>query len=106
MAETNKKVANSLVALSSAAVLAVYSAGYVRTRAAADRFALLAADRRPGSSAPVISEPRATVQAPAPVPPSAAPPSLTPKPVKTAAPVSPPAPAPVPPAEAAAPPSI
>jgi uncharacterized protein with FMN-binding domain len=36
---SNKKAANSLLALSSAAVLAVYSAGYVRTRAAAERFA-------------------------------------------------------------------
>jgi uncharacterized protein with FMN-binding domain len=39
--KANKKVANSLVAMSSAAVLAVYAAGYVRTRAAADRFAQL-----------------------------------------------------------------
>ena len=37
------KVANRLVALSSAAVLAVYSAGYLRTRSAAER--LLAAER-------------------------------------------------------------
>lgn len=36
---SDKKVSNSLLALSSAAVLAVYSAGYVRTRAAAERFA-------------------------------------------------------------------
>jgi uncharacterized protein with FMN-binding domain len=36
---SNKKVANSLVVMSSAAVLAVYSAGYVRTRPAADRLA-------------------------------------------------------------------
>jgi uncharacterized protein with FMN-binding domain len=43
---SNKKVANSLVALSSAAVLSVYGAGYVRTRAAADRIALQATDRR------------------------------------------------------------
>lgn len=35
----NKRVGNSLLALSSAAVLAVYAAGYVRTRAAAERFA-------------------------------------------------------------------
>ena len=35
----DKKVGNSLLALSSAAVLAVYAAGYVRTRAAAERFA-------------------------------------------------------------------
>lgn len=45
----NKKVANSLVALSSAAVLAVYAAGYVRTRPAANRFAQQAAERRPAA---------------------------------------------------------
>lgn len=44
---SNRKVANSLVALSSAAILAVYGAGYARTRAAADRFAQQAAERRP-----------------------------------------------------------
>jgi len=44
---SNKKVANSLLALSSAAVLAVYAAGYVRTRAAADRFTVQAEGRRP-----------------------------------------------------------
>jgi uncharacterized protein with FMN-binding domain len=43
----DKKVANSLLALSSAAVLAVYTAGYLRTKPAADRFALQAAVRRP-----------------------------------------------------------
>ena len=37
--KSNKKVANSLVAMSSAAVLAVYAAGYIRTRPAADRLA-------------------------------------------------------------------
>ena len=37
--KSNKKVANGLVAMSSAAVLAVYAAGYVRTRPAADRLA-------------------------------------------------------------------
>ena len=41
------KAANSLLALSSAAVLAVYAAGYQRTRTAADRFAAQAAVRRP-----------------------------------------------------------
>ena len=40
------KITNSLVALSSAAILTVYAAGYVRTRAAADRFAVEAADLR------------------------------------------------------------
>jgi len=43
----NKKVANGVVALSSAAVLAIYGTGYARTRAAADRFAEQAAGRRP-----------------------------------------------------------
>jgi uncharacterized protein with FMN-binding domain len=40
------KMANSLVALGSAAVLTVYAAGYVRTRSAAARFAVEAADLR------------------------------------------------------------
>ena len=44
---SNKKVANGLVALSSAAVLAVFAAGYTRTRAAADRFAVQTDARRP-----------------------------------------------------------
>ena len=44
---SNKKVANGLVALSSAAVLAVYAAGYQRTKTAADRFAVQAEGRRP-----------------------------------------------------------
>ena len=42
---SNKKVSNSLLALSSAAILAVYTAGYSRTRAAADRFTAQAAER-------------------------------------------------------------
>ena len=40
-------VKHNLVALGSAAVLAVYAAGYSRTRAAAQRFATESADRRP-----------------------------------------------------------
>lgn len=48
----NKKVANGLLALSSAAVLAVYAAGYTRTRAAADRFTHEAGARRPVVPAP------------------------------------------------------
>src|SRR5277367_511634 len=43
---SNKKVANSLVSASCAAVLAVYVAGYTRTQAAADRFANQAVERR------------------------------------------------------------
>jgi uncharacterized protein with FMN-binding domain len=42
----NKKVANGLMALSSAAVLTVYAAGYLRTRAAAQRFTETPAVRR------------------------------------------------------------
>ncbi len=56
MAESgsNKKVPHSLVALSSAAVLAVYAAGYLRTKSAADRFALQAVERRPLVPAPPL----------------------------------------------------
>jgi uncharacterized protein with FMN-binding domain len=49
---SNKKVANSLVAMSSAAVLAVYAAGYARTRFAADRIEAQAAERRPAIRGP------------------------------------------------------
>jgi uncharacterized protein with FMN-binding domain len=42
---SNKKVANSLVVMSSAAVLAVYSAGYVRTKPAAGRIEAQAIER-------------------------------------------------------------
>jgi uncharacterized protein with FMN-binding domain len=55
---SHKKVSNSLVALSSAAVLAVYSAGYLRTKSAADRFAVQAAARRPVIPAPATSGPQ------------------------------------------------
>jgi uncharacterized protein with FMN-binding domain len=73
-----KKVANGLVALSSAAVLAVYSAGYLRTRPAADRFALQAAGRRqtapvpPTAAAPTVDSPTVApgIVAPSRVPPA------------------------------------
>ena len=42
---SSKKVANSVVAMSSAAVLAVYGAGYVRTKTAADRLTEQALER-------------------------------------------------------------
>ena len=41
------KVRNSLVAVSSAAIMAVYAAGYSRTRAAADRLEAQSSERRP-----------------------------------------------------------
>ncbi len=57
---STKKVANSLVAVSCGAVLAVYTAGYVRTQAAVDRFEAQAAERRrevlgPPPSAPLLA---------------------------------------------------
>ena len=52
-----------LVALSSAAILAIYAAGYVRTRGAADRFAAEAAPRRAPAANPPL------VQSPPPLPP-------------------------------------
>jgi hypothetical protein len=51
----HKKVSNGLVALSAAAVLAVYTAGYVRTRSAADRVALQAEGRRPPIAPPSVA---------------------------------------------------
>jgi uncharacterized protein with FMN-binding domain len=89
-----------LVALSSAAILAVYAAGYERTRSAADRFAAEAAPRRTAAGAPpnaqvVIAppaqpKPSPAVQippfnAPRPPVPNAAPP----RPTAAAAPVVP-----------------
>jgi uncharacterized protein with FMN-binding domain len=50
---SNKKVANSLVAVSCGAVLAVYTAGYARTRSAADRLDAQTVERR----AAAISDP-------------------------------------------------
>jgi uncharacterized protein with FMN-binding domain len=45
-------IKHNLVALGSAAVLAVYTAGYARTRSAAQRFATESADRRPPPATP------------------------------------------------------
>jgi len=42
---SSKKVANGLVAASCAAVLAVYTAGYTRTRSAAERLDARAIER-------------------------------------------------------------
>jgi uncharacterized protein with FMN-binding domain len=59
------RVSNGLVALSSAAMLAVYSAGYLRTRPAAAKFAV-AAERRPADLAvSPVAAPAATVATPA-----------------------------------------
>ena len=108
---SRRKIANSLIALSSAAVFAVYTAGYLRTRSTAHRLAAAAAQRR--TVAPLVA--RATVStvvsslpsvaaipsvAVAPAPKSAARVrprrTASPRPAPTAAAVSPGAPAPVP----------
>ena len=60
----SKRVSNGLVALGSAAVLAVYTAGYARTRPAAARFAL-EDQRRPTSRANVPSAPELAPARPA-----------------------------------------
>ena len=107
---SNKKIANSLVALSSAAILAVYSAGYSRTRGAARRLEAQAAERRPAIVAEVrpAAIPASVTSVPAPVTPSAQPPNreaatkATAEPHKPFAPAAPPAPeaTPVPAVEA------
>lgn len=61
---SGSKVANSLVAVSSAAVLSVYAAGYTRTRSAADILEGQTAMRRPAPMALPVLPVRA---APAPV---------------------------------------
>jgi uncharacterized protein with FMN-binding domain len=72
------------MALSSAAVLTVYAAGYVRTRPAADRLAAQAAERRPAPPPDVLARPSdvdltAPPPAPALEPPKPAAPERTPK---------------------------
>ena len=70
---SGKKVANSLVAMSSAAVLAVYAAGYTRTRTAAQLLETQAEERRPAASRPARTAAVAEIMAvPAPSAPPAA----------------------------------
>jgi uncharacterized protein with FMN-binding domain len=59
---SSQKLAHSLVALSSAAVLAVYTAGYLRTRSAAERFVVDGAQRR--TAGPAETSPMALPAAP------------------------------------------
>ncbi|MEI6244175.1 MAG: hypothetical protein WCQ64_03930, partial [Acidobacteriota bacterium] len=51
----NKKVANSLVTLSSAAILVVYAAGFMKTRAAAAKLDDASNERRPSMPAPATA---------------------------------------------------
>jgi uncharacterized protein with FMN-binding domain len=81
---SSKKIANSLVSASCAAVLAVYIAGYTRTESAADRFAAQVAERRPiVPDPPRAASPIAESLPPAPQP-IAAPKHLEPKPIAPA----------------------
>ena len=71
MPEPGKKVANSLVAMSSAAILAVYAAGYTRTNAAARRLEALAEARvsiPPEIPKPIAAAPAAPPATAVPVP--------------------------------------
>lgn len=70
---SSQKVANSLVAMSSAAVLAVYAAGYVRTRPAADRLAKQAVERSLAREARPAEQVVERVDAPKPQPAKATP---------------------------------
>ena len=101
---SNNKIANGLVAMSSAAVMAVYAAGYVRTQSAADLLQVQTAERRrPAVRTPVVEQPAppalvARVETPEPAKPPvpAAPVEVAkPKPVEVvsadSAPVPPPA---------------
>ena len=65
-----RRRSNTLVALSSAAVMTVYAAGFMRTRAAAERFDHASRERIPVLPAPapaVIAPPPSVVAEPAPV---------------------------------------
>lgn len=90
---SKQKLANGLVAMSSAAVLAVYSAGYVRTKPAADRIARQALERTIARQAPIeeIALPAPIAKAapvvepkPAPLPKAIA--HVEPKPLKAVTP--------------------
>jgi len=59
---SSRRIANNLVALSSAAVLTVYSAGYLKTRAAAER--LENAEHRDATDRPALRAPAPEVTAP------------------------------------------
>jgi uncharacterized protein with FMN-binding domain len=113
--QANQKISNGLVTLSSAAILAVYAAGYQRTRAAEDEFeAQIARRKAPAplvAAAPAVEALPALPDSPAPPPRKARPrsapaevPKAAPKTVPQGAPAESPAAAPAPPAATPAPP--
>lgn len=100
--QANQKISNSLVTLSSAAILAVYAAGYQRTRAAEDEFEAQIARRKApaplAAAAPALQAIPATPDSPAPAPRKARPrpaaaevPKAAPKAVPQEAPADSPA---------------
>jgi len=86
---SSKKVANGLVAVSCGAVLAVYTAGYVRTRSAVDQFEAQAAERRAADPVPQrLESPSPEFRPKAPEPPPSTPvpaASTSPRPASEAA---------------------
>jgi uncharacterized protein with FMN-binding domain len=109
-----QKISNTLVTLSSAAILAVYAAGYHRTGAAADRFEAQTARR--STAAPIAAglvapmTPPLAVEAPPTIPRSLTPPARknNPRPSSSAIREAAPAPSPIEqlPATPSAPPSV
>jgi len=106
---SNRKVANSLVTLSSAAILTVYTAGLMKTRAAAELLEEASNERRPAMPAPATAGETAppapiepppdvaaptTVKSPAVVVPPAPEPKAAPTPTAPMAPAAVPAPVP------------
>jgi hypothetical protein len=99
---SSKKVSNGVLALSSAAILAVYTAGYSRTRPAAQQLAVRSVERRPPAPAAAhVPETSAVVSVPTATP--AAAPIKQEAAAKPRAAVSSPSPAPA--AEMSAPPT-
>lgn len=98
--QANQKISNSLVTLSSAAILAVYVAGYQRTRAAEDEFEAQIARRKAPAPLAAVAQTQALPAVPDATPPpprKARPrpaPAAAPKSASEATPQTPPAPSP------------
>lgn len=79
----SQRISGRLTALSSAAVLAIYTAGYLQTKSASDRFALAAAGRR--QAAPIEVKARVAPQSALPAAAEATAPDVGVVPPRTAA---------------------
>jgi uncharacterized protein with FMN-binding domain len=80
------KIANRLIALSSAAVLTIYTAGYLRTRSAAEKLEAASAERRPARSALAPAAPAPVKGLPAAAAAPAQPRATNARPIQRAAP--------------------